>query len=50
MNSPVFPGRFMVRKLDRLFLSYLTMNGHYTFQSSNEIIDLDVLIAGLKLG
>jgi len=26
------------------------LNGHYTFQNSNEIIDLDALVAGLKLG
>lgn len=29
---------------------YILLNGHYTFQSSNEIIDLYVLVAGLKLG
>ncbi|SFN70838.1 Tn3 transposase DDE domain-containing protein [Izhakiella capsodis] len=29
---------------------HILLNGHYTFQSSNEIIDLDVLVAGLKLG
>ncbi|EMQ2878835.1 Tn3 family transposase [Vibrio navarrensis] len=29
---------------------HILLNGHYTFQSSDEIIDLDVLIAGLKLG
>jgi hypothetical protein len=26
------------------------LNGHYTFQSSDEIVDLDALVAGLKLG
>jgi hypothetical protein len=31
-------------------LKFLTMNGHYTFQSSDEIIDLDALVAGLTLG
>jgi len=29
---------------------HILLNGHYTFQSSNEIIDLDSLVAGLKLG
>jgi len=29
---------------------YILLNGHYTFQSSNEIIDLDALVAGLQLG
>lgn len=29
---------------------HVLLNGHYTFQSSDEIIDLDALGAGLKLG
>tara|TARA_Y100000588_G_C13733714_1_gene702578 strand:+ start:93 stop:602 length:510 start_codon:yes stop_codon:yes gene_type:complete len=29
---------------------HILLNGHYTFQHSNEIIDLDELVAGLKLG
>ena len=29
---------------------HILLNGHYTFQSSNEIIDLDALVAALKLG
>ncbi|AOZ40812.1 transposase [Enterobacter hormaechei subsp. steigerwaltii] len=29
---------------------YILLNGHYTFKSNNEIIDLDALVAGLKLG
>ncbi|KAF1366593.1 hypothetical protein FHR25_004922 [Yokenella regensburgei] len=29
---------------------HILLNGHYTFQSSSEIIDLDTLVAGLKLG
>lgn len=29
---------------------HILLNGHYTFQSSDEIIDLDALVAGLKLG
>lgn len=29
---------------------HILLNGHYTFQSNNEIIDLDALVAGLKLG
>lgn len=28
---------------------HILLNGHYTFQNSNEIIDLDELIAGLRL-
>ncbi|MGQ8486316.1 Tn3 family transposase [Klebsiella aerogenes] len=28
---------------------HILLNGHYTFQSSNELIDLDTLVAGLKL-
>lgn len=40
----------MIRKSKKGRFSFLTMNGHYTFQSSNEIIDLDALVAGLKLG
>nr|WP_305803786.1 hypothetical protein [Escherichia coli]AYU66144.1 Mobile element protein [Citrobacter freundii] len=32
------------------FMNNILLNGHYTFQSSNEIIDLDMLVAGLKLG
>lgn len=28
---------------------HILLNWHYTFQNSNEIIDLDVLVAGLKL-
>jgi hypothetical protein len=28
---------------------HILLNGHYTFQSSNEIIDLDALVAGLRL-
>lgn len=29
---------------------HILLNGHYIFQTSNEIIDLDELVAGLKLG
>lgn len=29
---------------------HILLNGHYTFQSSDEVIDLDELVAGLKLG
>ncbi|GKX52926.1 hypothetical protein SOASR029_32350 [Budvicia aquatica] len=29
---------------------HILLNGHYTFQSSNELIDLDALVVGLKLG
>lgn len=29
---------------------HILLNGHYTFQSSNKIIDPDVLVARLKLG
>lgn len=29
---------------------HILLNGHYTFQNSNEIMDLDELVAGLKLG
>jgi hypothetical protein len=29
---------------------HILLNGHYTFQRSDEIIDLDALVAGLKLG
>lgn len=29
---------------------HILLNGHYTFQSSSEIMDLDTLVAGLKLG
>ena len=29
---------------------HILLNGHYTFQSSGKIIDLDVLVAGLELG
>lgn len=29
---------------------HILLNGHYTFQSNNEIIDLDALVFGLKLG
>lgn len=29
---------------------HILLNGHYTFQNSNEIIDLDALVMGLKLG
>lgn len=29
---------------------HILLNGHYTFQNSNEIIDLDELVVGLKLG
>ncbi|MGR5160069.1 Tn3 family transposase [Vibrio owensii] len=29
---------------------HILLNGHYTFQNSNETIDLDGLVAGLKLG
>ena len=29
---------------------HILLNGHYTFQNNNEIIDLDALVAGLKLG
>lgn len=28
---------------------HILLSGHYTFQSSNEIIDLDALVAGLEL-
>lgn len=28
---------------------HILLNGHYTFQSNNEIIDLDALVSGLKL-
>jgi len=29
---------------------HILLNGHYTFHSSNEVIDLDALVAGQKLG
>lgn len=29
---------------------HILLNGHYSFQNNNEIIDLDALVAGLKLG
>ncbi|EAR6897328.1 Tn3 family transposase [Salmonella enterica] len=29
---------------------HILLNGHYTFHGSNEIMDLDALVAGLKLG
>lgn len=29
---------------------HILLNGHYTFQNSNEVIDLDELVASLKLG
>ncbi len=29
---------------------HILLNGHYSFQSSSELIDLDALVAGLKLG
>ncbi|WP_419236889.1 hypothetical protein [Serratia fonticola] len=29
---------------------HILLNGHYTFQSNNEIIDLETLVSGLKLG
>ncbi len=29
---------------------HILLNGHYTFQNGNELIDLDTLVAGLKLG
>ncbi|SON76176.1 hypothetical protein XFF6166_160002 [Xanthomonas citri pv. fuscans] len=29
---------------------HILLNGHYTFQSSGKIIDLDALVAGLELG
>lgn len=29
---------------------HILLNGHYTFQNSNEIIDLDTLVMELKLG
>lgn len=29
---------------------HILLNGHYTFQNNNELIDLDTLVAGLKLG
>ncbi len=28
---------------------YILLNGHFTFQSCDEIIDLDALVTGLKL-
>uniref|UniRef100_UPI000BE428F8 Tn3 family transposase n=1 Tax=Escherichia coli TaxID=562 RepID=UPI000BE428F8 len=28
---------------------HILLNGHYTFQNNNELIDLDTLVAGLKL-
>ncbi|WP_234714350.1 hypothetical protein, partial [Xanthomonas perforans] len=29
---------------------HILLNGHYTFQRSGKIIDLDALVAGLELG
>ncbi|WP_042806123.1 hypothetical protein [Xanthomonas citri] len=29
---------------------HILLNGHYTFQSSGKVIDLDALVAGLELG
>lgn len=29
---------------------HILLNGHYTFQNSNDLIDLDTLVAGLKQG
>ena len=29
---------------------HILLNGHYTFQSSGKMIDLDALVAGLELG
>ncbi|OQP81818.1 transposase [Xanthomonas phaseoli pv. syngonii LMG 9055] len=29
---------------------HILLNGHYTFQSNGNLIDLDALVAGLELG
>lgn len=33
-----------------LFGVLIPIDGHYTFQNSNDLIDLDTLVAGLKQG
>lgn len=46
--QPEFTDKILSRKTGAV--QHILLNGYYTFQSSNEIIDPDALVAGLKLG
>lgn len=40
----------MIKKFSPAAWRHILLNGHYTFRSSGQIIDLDMIVAGLDLG
>ena len=39
----------LLTKISPAAWRYILLNGHYTFQSDDKMIDLDALVAGLEL-
>jgi hypothetical protein len=40
----------MIKKISPVAWRHVLLNGHYTFRSAGQIIDLDAIVAGLNLG
>ena len=40
----------LITKISPAAWRHILLNGHYTFQSSGKMIDLDTLLTGLELG
>ncbi|MBO9844808.1 hypothetical protein J7387_19445, partial [Xanthomonas phaseoli pv. dieffenbachiae] len=40
----------LITKMSPAAWRHILLNGHYTFQSNGNLIDLDALVAGLELG
>ena len=39
----------MIKKVSPAAWRHIDLNGHYTFRGEAEVIDLDVIVAGLNL-
>ena len=39
----------MLKKISPVAWRHVHLNGHYTFRSTGQLIDLDVIVAGLNL-
>ena len=40
----------LITQMSPVAWRHILLNGHYTFQSDGKMIDLDALVAALKLG
>jgi hypothetical protein len=40
----------MIKTISPAAWRHIHLNGHYTFRSTGQIIDLDAIVAGLDLG